>query len=194
MIVAPLEQFMVALARLRQAINPKVASPGRKTNETFANHFNPGRKATLGMMLNTRSSVRRDAYLYGHEGQIKLIAAGKPRRDGFLRRTDTVLYQRLNHKAVATMHIMSSATNHFYQHRHRNHQVPATANSQQASLADAMKAPARDDDGGRAIDTPPPAANPCMSLANALWAMKTRQSTQLEGDSNKHERKHAGDD
>ena len=102
-------------------MNPKVASPGRKTIETFSTHFNPDRKATVSMMLDTRSSVRRDANLYGHEGQIKLIAAGSPAAMSFsaaltgpLETTTTVLYQPLTHKAVATMHLMSSATSDVY--------------------------------------------------------------------------------
>jgi len=121
MIVAPLEQFMVASARLRQAMNSKVTSPGRKTIETFSTHFNPDRNATVSMMLDTRSSVRRDAYPYGHEGQIKLIAAGSPAAMSFsaaltgpLETTITILYQPLTHKAVATKHLMASATSDFY--------------------------------------------------------------------------------
>ena len=61
-------------------MNPTVSSPGRKTIETFATHFNPYRKATVSMMLDTRSSGRRYACHYGHEGQINLIAAGNPPR------------------------------------------------------------------------------------------------------------------
>ena len=76
------------------------------------------------------------------------------------------------------MHIMSSATNHFHQHHHRNHQVPAIAKSQDATPADAMKILAKDDEGARMADVPPPAAHPSMSLANALWAIKARQSAQ----------------
>ena len=61
------------------------------------------------------------AYPYGHEGQIKLIASGSPAAMSFsaaltgpLETTITVLYQPLTHKAVATMHLMASATSDFY--------------------------------------------------------------------------------